>query len=609
MLQEIRSTAFPVKRIALQQSLAAADESGDGYITKVQFVDAFYRASVNMSRENLEFLFDVMSESFNEASDTMVVEDKFLNLLFFIEKLFTRNEYKEFSEVDMTLQLLKASLIYKGVDFGVIFAEQSEEVDPNKRGRGKKGRRTSTRSKTPTKKADQPVDMMCHYSRFAQQMIKEEFCQRLEKLNAQNVTKDMIRRLANYLALNQKNKSVIYLNSWIHHLRRVGTAFQVPNKSILPIICSKLLQKQTYFRSVCDEYGILKNKHEQEKFIDISNLRKVLTKFGLSYINQGMFIQEFTKGVQVHIDDLIAQMNQCKKKQYGSEEGGQVVPHDSSEPGGDAHDTEMIQKQDFFSKIAKAIRNRGDSINVKDLKKKCKQFDQAGTGSIKVYHLINVLNHNLPGTFSGNDLVGLQFELETLSYDQTVDYKEFFHIYFGEDQSAKQRRAEKEDFKIEWQKKSAYSLMDYEEILARISSTVNELNLDLDHIFGIFTKQGGFIEYHHLRKIFELIGFEFSDKDFEIITLYADETGVGTILAYDLMQQIVNAEKVAPQFEMHKWIIASRELDNRVNLLETVMEHLDHIIDDIDLTYSTDFKVEGGAVQQEPPRVLTAEQF
>ena len=151
--------------------------------------------------------------------------------------------------------------------------------------------------------------------------------------------------------------------------------------------------------------------------------------------------------------------------------------------------------------------------------------------------------------------------------------------------------------------------MDYEEILARISATVNELNLDLDHIFGIFTKQGGFIEYHHLRKIFELIGFEFSDKDFEIITLYADETGVGTILAYDLMQQIVNAEKVAPQFEMHKWIIASRELDNRVNLLETVMDHLEHIIDDIDHTYSTDFKVEGGAVQVEPPRVLTAEQF
>ena len=69
----------------------------------------------------------------------MKVEDKFLNLMFFVEKLFTRNEYREVTEVDMTLQLIKASLIYKGVDFGVIFAEQSEEQD-TKKGRGKKSR-------------------------------------------------------------------------------------------------------------------------------------------------------------------------------------------------------------------------------------------------------------------------------------------------------------------------------------------------------------------------------------------------------------------------------------------------------------------------------------
>ena len=77
--------------------------------------------------------------------------------------------------------------------------------------------------------------------------------------------------------------------------------------------------------------------------------------------------------------------------------------------------------------------------------------------------------------------------------------------------------------------------MDYEEVLARISAHVKELGLDLEHIFGIFTKQGGFIEYFHIRKIFELIDFPVTDKEFEIITLYADETGVGTILAYDLM--------------------------------------------------------------------------
>ena len=59
---------------------------------------------------------------------------------------------------------------------------------------------------------------------------------------------------------------------------------------------------------------------------------------------------------------------------------------------GDKHETEMLQKLDFFSKIAKTIRNLGGTVSVKDLKKKCKQFDQAGSGSIKVYHLINILN-------------------------------------------------------------------------------------------------------------------------------------------------------------------------------------------------------------------------
>ena len=95
VLQEIRSTAFPAKRIALQQSLAAADETGDGYVDRIQFVDAFYRAGVSMRRENLEFLFDVMSERFNspeESTGELKADEKFLNLMFFVEKLFTRNE-------------------------------------------------------------------------------------------------------------------------------------------------------------------------------------------------------------------------------------------------------------------------------------------------------------------------------------------------------------------------------------------------------------------------------------------------------------------------------------------------------------------------------------
>jgi len=34
IIEKIRNVAFPNKKIALQQALAAADELGDGYITK-----------------------------------------------------------------------------------------------------------------------------------------------------------------------------------------------------------------------------------------------------------------------------------------------------------------------------------------------------------------------------------------------------------------------------------------------------------------------------------------------------------------------------------------------------------------------------------------------
>ena len=64
VLQEIRTLAFPNKKIALQQALAAADLQGDGYLNCEQFVSAFYLAKVGVARENLEFLFEVMSERF-----------------------------------------------------------------------------------------------------------------------------------------------------------------------------------------------------------------------------------------------------------------------------------------------------------------------------------------------------------------------------------------------------------------------------------------------------------------------------------------------------------------------------------------------------------------
>ena len=171
--------------------------------------------------------------------------------------MFTKHESREINEVDQTLQLIKAALIYKGVDLGIIFAEDNS--DSLKKPKGKTGMlKGAKKERKEVTNEEKKVDMMSHYSRFAQAIIKEEFCNRLEQIRATNVTPDMIRRLANYLSLNQKEKSLVYLNTWLHHLKRVGTAFNVPSRETLPAVCSKLLQNETVFRSMVDTVGLLK---------------------------------------------------------------------------------------------------------------------------------------------------------------------------------------------------------------------------------------------------------------------------------------------------------------------------------------------------------------
>jgi hypothetical protein len=284
-LSEIRAIAFPRKRIPLQQSIASSDCSSDGYINETQFIEAFYRAGVNIRRDSLEFLFDVMAERFTSAkvklSDDPPQEEKFLNIFFFSNRLFTKRESEEVDEVDVTLQLLKSALIYKGLDFSAIFSEKSDE-EPKKRLQ-RKGIKGAPKEKKQVVQKDTNIDLMSYHTRFAQQLIKDEFCNRLMKLNAQNVNEQKIRRLANYLSQNEKNKSVVYLNSWLHHIRRVQGAFHIKaNEDVLPSICSLILQNETYFRSLCDTAG-LKNKVEEQKNIDIADLKSVLKKYNINY--------------------------------------------------------------------------------------------------------------------------------------------------------------------------------------------------------------------------------------------------------------------------------------------------------------------------------------
>lgn len=91
-------------------------------------------------------------------------------------------------------------------------------------------------------------------------------------------------------------------------------------------------------------------------------------------------------------------------------------------------------------------------------------------------------------------------------------------------------------------------MQDYEDVLGRICEHAKSQGLDLEHIFGIFGKKSGFITYAEFRKILELISFEISEPDFNLIVSYADENKTDSFFVYDLVQQIIHAEVIAPQF-------------------------------------------------------------
>ena len=87
----------------------------------------------------------------------------------------------------------------------------------------------------------------------------------------------------------------------------------------------------------------------------------MLTKFGVSYINQGMFIKEFSKGDQVHIEDLITRVKSVASKHYQT--AGSSAHGEDFEP----HSLAELRKTDYFSQIHQEIRTTGTMIDNQEL--------------------------------------------------------------------------------------------------------------------------------------------------------------------------------------------------------------------------------------------------
>ena len=131
-------------------------------------------------------------------------------------------------------------------------------------------------------------------------------------------------------------------------------------------------------------------------------------------------------------------------------------------------------------------------------------------------------------------------------------------------------------------------MQEYEDVLASISSFDKKEGYLLQLAANSLANGRALIKNNMLRQILELIKYPIDDKEMEIILLYADENNTGEILIQDLVQQILNAEKITPLFSITKWITASEyELQGRSNLLEQVSEKMEEINIIIEDDYSS----------------------
>ena len=96
-----------------------------------------------------------------------------------------------------------------------------------------------------------------------------------------------------------------------------------------------------------------------------------------------------------------------------------------------------LRKTDYFRKFHESLSTNGGVLDNQDLLRQFRDFDAARTGYVKVYQLINIVKHNHPNVFSDDCLIGLQFSLECLSEDGTVEYEEFIKSFLVETSSSK----------------------------------------------------------------------------------------------------------------------------------------------------------------------------
>ena len=520
-IEAIREKIIPYKKLRLHEAFGVADEFGDGYITKKQFLDSFTRAGLSIDLEILNYCFEMASEKFM-PSDT----EKIISITSFLREVLTEKESKELKEMISTLGKISSSLTYRDIDLELLFA--SEHLSK--------------------------LDLTAIPEKLVDYLEKNEFISRLKFLNLTELLDSEITKIANYLAVKQINKDkqlavpIIYLKDYIHHIKHLPSAARknaASLENLLTVMCGKLLFNETRFRKQCEEIA---------EIIDGSitpiDLRSVLLANGIIDKHAGLFVEKLTDLKSINLNELLTRMKNEVILHYKTKYNkAYSIPGQS--------DAEIPQIN-FLDGLREALmeNRQGIRISPDQLINKCKIFDKLGNDRIKLFHMLNVIKHNLVG-IEEMTLAGIQFELTINHPDEYIDYKEFFNTFSIVEDSI--IASPVKDPKIE------KMLKEYDEILSRILAiTVNQKASLLKACEAFDPNHNNRINKEQMQKALGWLGVNLNESEIDcLFKMSPKDFSTEELLYKELIELVTFSEKVVPYYDRLQWVNARKDITNQ----------------------------------------------
>eukprot|EP01022_Parablepharisma_sp_SALTPOND_P032418 TRINITY_DN843_c0_g1_i2.p1 TRINITY_DN843_c0_g1~~TRINITY_DN843_c0_g1_i2.p1 ORF type:complete len:1902 (-),score=265.49 TRINITY_DN843_c0_g1_i2:41258-46963(-) len=506
IIEEIRGKIIPHKKLRLHEALGCMDKYGDGYITKDQFKEAFSRAGVEIEKETLSYFFDMTSEKFAPRDN-----EKVLSITTFIRKVLTENESKEFKEIIELFGKLAASLSYRGMDLDVVFADAIFSR----------------------------LDYTAPVEKHLDLLQVDEFLNRLDMLQISQLSIGEAKRVAGYLSANDKKDgySVIYFGNYMHHmicLPSADKAEPAPVGLLVAVICGKLLASESMFLKQCHEVAELVND-----YIEPSDLRSVLLAKGINVKTADLFVEYITNGQSLNMADLIVRMKKEAILKYKTRYELFLASGETDIP--------FINFQEVLREVL------GESkADLKDLVKKCRNFDKLGNERIKIFHLLNILKHNLRN-IEEITLAGLQYELTLIHPDEYIDYKQFLMQYLVVD--AETPKSPVLDSKKEKLKKT------FNELLQRIKASAVSNKLDIGKVFSTFDSDNdGKISKQQLERALDWFEIKPDEEELEcLLTMLPKDSSTDGVLCFELTEYFMYAFELCPYYNKQQWQAAARK--------------------------------------------------